>query len=208
MTALSPHSEIRKTRLRHLPNAISVARLASTPILLWLASQDLEKAFSWLLVVALASDAVDGLLARRFSWTSRIGSLFDSLADAILTLTAAYGVWVFHPYVFTDYGFVVWLLLGMWGFEHLLAFLRYGRPSSFHTGLVRVAVLFFAVFLVILFLSGFQVWLFYLVAAASLAAVLEEIAMIALLPDWTPDLRGGLVEVLRGRSVRRRGEQG
>ena len=88
--------------------------------------------------------------------------------------------------------------------EHFLAFLRYGRPSSFHTGLVRIAVFVFDAFLAVLFLIGFQAWLFYLAAIASLAAVLEEIAMILVMPDWSPDLRGGLVEALR----RRRGSGG
>lgn len=207
MTALPDSTENAKTWLRHLPNAISVARLASTPVLLWMASEQMQTAFSWLLVVALASDAVDGMLARRFSWTSRMGSLFDSLADALLTLTAAYGVWVFHADVFTEHSFLIWLVLGMWAFEHFLAFLRYGRPSSFHTRLVRAAVFIFGCFLAVLFLYGFQLWLFYLAAAASLAGVLEEIAMIVVLSDWTPDLRGGLVEALRRRREARQRRQ-
>lgn len=206
MTALTDARDKGPTWLRQLPNAISVARLAATPVLFWMASEDMETPFSWLLVAALASDAVDGLLARRFSWTSRLGSLFDAVADAVLTLTAAYGVWIFHPDVFTEYSFTIWLVLGMWAFEHFLAFLRYGRPSSFHTRLVRLAVFFFGCFLAVLFLFGFQAWLFYLTAIASLVAVLEEIAMIVVLPDWTPDLRGGLAEVLRRRRELRRQE--
>jgi phosphatidylglycerophosphate synthase len=170
-----------------------------------MASQQMQRAFAWLLVVALASDAIDGLLARRYAWTSRIGSLFDSLADAILTLTAAWGVWVFHPRVFAEHSFVIWLVLGMWALEHFLAFIRYGRPSSFHTRLVRGAVFIFGCFLAVLFLYGFQAWLFYLAAAASLAGVLEEISMIVVLPDWTPDVRGGLAEALRRRRFAQRG---
>lgn len=206
MTSLTDTRDKRRTWLRQLPNAISVARLAATPVLYWMASEHMEAPFSWLLVAALASDAVDGLLARRYAWTSRLGSLFDAVADAVLTLTAAYGVWVFHPDVFTGYSFTIWLVLGMWAFEHFLAFLRYGRPSSFHTRLVRLAVFFFGCFLAVLFLIGFQAWLFYLTAITSLAAVLEEIAMIVVMPDWTPDLRGGLTEALRRRREMRRRE--
>jgi phosphatidylglycerophosphate synthase len=205
MTSLTDTRDKRRTWLSQLPNAISVARLAATPVLYWMATEDMEAPFAWLLVAALASDAVDGLLARRYAWTSRLGSLFDAVADAVLTLTAAYGVWVFHPDVFTGYSFTIWLVLGMWAFEHFLAFLRYGRPSSFHTRLVRLAVFFFGCFLAVLFLIGFQAWLFYLTAITSLAAVLEEIAMIVVMPDWTPDLRGGLTEALRRRrEIRRR----
>ena len=188
--------------LRHLPNAISVARLASTPVLVWLAWTSRETAFTWLLIAALASDAVDGMLARSFGWASSIGSLFDSVADATLMLTTAYGVWVFHPYVFTEYGVIIWTVIALWAVEHIVALVRYGRLSSFHTALVRHGVLVFSIFLGVLFLFGFQLWLFYLSAILSVAAVLEQLAMIALLPEWTPDLRGGLPEVLR----RRRGQ--
>lgn len=186
--------------LRHLPNAISIARLASTPVLVWLAWTSRETAFTWLLIAALASDGVDGMLARAFGWTSRIGSLLDSVADAALMLTSAYGVWVFHPYVFTEYGVIIWTLIALWALEHLVALFRYRRLSSFHTALVRYGVLVFSVFLVVLFLFGFVGWLFYLSVMFSLAAVLEQLAMIALLPQWTPDLRGGLPEVLRRRT--------
>lgn len=188
-----------KSLLRHLPNAISIARLASTPVLVWMATVDMERAFAWLLVAALASDALDGMLARRFSWTSRLGSMFDSLADAILMLTAAYGVWVFHPYVFADYGIAIWTVIALWTLQHLLAIFRYGKPASFHTRLVRIGVLIFSVFIIVLFLLGFYPWLFYLTVAASLAGVLEEMIMIFLVPKWTPDLRGGLLEVVRRR---------
>lgn len=196
--------EINRSRsvLRHLPNAISVARLLSTPLLVWLAWSQKERLFAWLLIIALASDGLDGILARAFDWTSRLGSLLDSVADAALMLTAAYGVWVFHFQVYADHGLLIWLVLGLWGFQHLLALFRYRRLASFHTGLVRLAVLVFAIFVVVLFLWGFYVWLFYLSVSLSLAAVLEEVAMVLLIPDWSPNLRGGLREVLRRRRSR------
>ena len=168
-----------------------------------MAAAGMERAYAWLLVAALVSDAVDGILARRFSWTSRLGSLFDSLADAILMLVAAYGVWVFHPYVFEDYGVAIWTVIGLWALQHLLAFVRYGRPASFHTGLVRVAVMAFGLFLATLFMLGFERWLFFSSVALSLAGVCEEMILILLLPEWTPDLRGGLLEVLRRRAAER-----
>ena len=202
-SALTLEDAHQKTLLRHLPNAISVARLACTPILAWMAASGMERSFAWLLLAALASDAVDGLLARKFAWTSRIGSLFDSLADAILMLIAAYGIWVFHPYVFDQYGAAIWTVIGLWAFQHLLAFIRYGRPASFHTRLVRIAVMTFSLFIVTLFLISFQAWLFLLAVVMSLIGVCEELIMILLVPEWTPNLRGGLIQVLRRRAAQR-----
>jgi CDP-diacylglycerol--glycerol-3-phosphate 3-phosphatidyltransferase len=83
--------------------------------------------------------------------------------------------------------------------EHVAALVRYGRFSSFHTALVRLAVLVFASFVAVLFLLGFYPWLFYLAAGLSILAVTEQLIMIWLVPNWSPDLRGGLIEVRKRR---------
>ncbi len=185
--------------IRHLPNAISLARLCCVPVLAWLAWVRLETPFVWLTVLALGSDGVDGWIARHFGCVSRLGSMLDSIADALLMMIIGYGTWVFHPIVYTEYGWLIALVVGLWMLEHLCAFLRYGRPSSFHTGLTRFGVAVFAVFITVMFLFRFEPWLLWITAAVSILAVLEQMAMLWLLPDWTPDLRGGLPEVLRRR---------
>jgi len=40
-----------------------------------------------LFVVAAASDGVDGWLAKRFAWTSRLGKFLDPLADKLLLVS-------------------------------------------------------------------------------------------------------------------------
>lgn len=82
------------TPLRHLPNLLCVLRmLMVAPIVLLL----VQGQWSWALaLIALAgfSDGLDGFLAKRFGWQSRLGSLLDPAADKLLlvalfvTLTA------------------------------------------------------------------------------------------------------------------------
>lgn len=79
---------------RHLPNAITGLRLAMAPVLLWLLWAGHYDAALWLAVVAGASDAVDGLLAKRFQWQSRLGSLLDPVADKLLLACAFLGLWL------------------------------------------------------------------------------------------------------------------
>jgi phosphatidylglycerophosphate synthase len=45
--------------LRHIPNSISAARILSVPVLIVLAWQHREDAFTWLLLAALLSDILD-----------------------------------------------------------------------------------------------------------------------------------------------------
>ena len=71
---------------RHLPNAITLTRIALVAPLVWLIAH--HRFGSALVVVAIAgaSDALDGLLAKRFGWRSWLGGVLDPLADKILLI--------------------------------------------------------------------------------------------------------------------------
>lgn len=71
-------------RLSWIPNAICVARIILVvPIVLALLRLQFELALA-LVVVAGVSDAIDGFLAKRFDWRTRIGGLLDPAADKLL----------------------------------------------------------------------------------------------------------------------------
>lgn len=80
--------------LNWLPNAISMMRIALVaPILILI----LNGSFGWALALfwlAGFSDGVDGYLAKRFSWHTRLGALLDPIADKLLVaglfITLAY----------------------------------------------------------------------------------------------------------------------
>lgn len=76
-------------RLDWLPNAITLARMAAAPPLAWLIVAGRESEALLLAAVAGISDGVDGYLAKRNGWTSRLGALLDPIADKLL-LSAAY----------------------------------------------------------------------------------------------------------------------
>ena len=57
--------------------------------------------------------------------------------------------------------------------------LRYGRLSSFHTYLSKVVANLLGLFIGWLFLFGFEPWLLYVAAGASIVASLEEIALLS-----------------------------
>lgn len=70
--------------LRWLPNAISLLRIALiAPVLVLILDARFDIALA-LFFVAGFSDSVDGYLAKRFGWHSRIGALLDPVADKLL----------------------------------------------------------------------------------------------------------------------------
>ncbi|HET9122869.1 MAG TPA: CDP-alcohol phosphatidyltransferase family protein [Acidiferrobacteraceae bacterium] len=75
-------------KLDHLPNAITMSRVALVPVLiLLLRAHDYPHA---LVVFAIAgfSDALDGFIAKRFGLVSQLGAVLDPLADKILLISA------------------------------------------------------------------------------------------------------------------------
>lgn len=70
-----------------MPNAICVLRiLLVAPIVLALARDE----FAWALMligVAGLSDGLDGFLAKRFDWRTRLGGLLDPAADKLLLIS-------------------------------------------------------------------------------------------------------------------------
>lgn len=73
---------------RHLPNLISGLRvLLVLPVFWAISGRDYGVALL-IAAVAGASDAVDGYLAKRFDWQSRLGGMLDPLADKLLLMAA------------------------------------------------------------------------------------------------------------------------
>lgn len=72
---------------RWVPNAICVVRLLLVgPVVLLLLAENYTAALT-LIVVAGMSDALDGFLAKRFDWRTRLGSLLDPAADKLLLVS-------------------------------------------------------------------------------------------------------------------------
>lgn len=70
--------------LRWLPNAISIMRIALVPPILWCILAQRYDVALVLFFFAGFSDGVDGFLAKRFDWGTRLGGLLDPVADKLL----------------------------------------------------------------------------------------------------------------------------
>jgi cardiolipin synthase len=73
---------------RFLPNAICIARmLLVAPLVAWIIDGRYGAALL-VLVIAGVSDGLDGFLAKRFDWRTRLGGLLDPAADKLLLVSA------------------------------------------------------------------------------------------------------------------------
>jgi CDP-diacylglycerol--glycerol-3-phosphate 3-phosphatidyltransferase len=76
----------------NIANLITVARILLAPVFIWLvlvADADDNVALRWiataLFVIAIATDGVDGMLARSRNLVTNVGILLDPIADKVLT---------------------------------------------------------------------------------------------------------------------------
>lgn len=96
--------------LRHLPNALCVARmLLALPVAVLLVRQQYMQTML-VFGIAAITDGLDGFLAKRFHWTTELGKALDPLADKILLVTAFIAltwlgivpIWLAVPVVLRD----------------------------------------------------------------------------------------------------------
>jgi cardiolipin synthase (CMP-forming) len=183
---------------RNTPNAISIARLCASVFLLATIFQHRIDFFKWLLLACLLSDILDGLIARTFHLTSKLGASLDSAADMLTMLSGFVGVYVFQR-AFVDEHFAGLLIVGVFYIvEILAALIRYGKLSSFHTLLDRVAAYAGGIFVISLFLWGYHDWLFQLTVLVYVASLTEEMILILILPEWKTDV-GNIFRVLAAK---------
>ncbi len=77
---------------RDIPNIISAFRICLVPVLVW---QVLEEQYTNVLVlffIAGLSDGLDGFLAKRYGWVSRLGSILDPIADKFLLVSSFFAL--------------------------------------------------------------------------------------------------------------------
>ncbi|TFD23215.1 CDP-diacylglycerol--glycerol-3-phosphate 3-phosphatidyltransferase [Cryobacterium sp. TMT2-23] len=75
----------------NLPNLITVVRILLAPLFIWmlLADAGQDGALRWwaalLFIVAIATDGIDGAIARRHNLVTDLGKILDPIADKVLT---------------------------------------------------------------------------------------------------------------------------
>jgi len=82
----------------NLPNAITVVRILLAPVFFWMLLADggddggLRIAAALLFIVAIATDGIDGHIARSRGLVTDLGKLLDPIADKVLTGAALIGL--------------------------------------------------------------------------------------------------------------------
>lgn len=112
----------------NLPNSITMSRIATVPLLIWVLSPEFpgrglhgeqELAASLLFILASITDGLDGYLARRRKQITTMGMLLDPLADKLMVSAAFIILVAYTPGIMKP-----WIAVLVIGREFLVSGLR------------------------------------------------------------------------------------
>lgn len=172
---------------RFWPNLLTATRIALMPAVLAAAVAGSRSWFTALIAAALATDALDGFLARRLKAFSEFGRKLDSAADYVTLVTGVWGIALLWPDVMRRE--LPWVVTGLAAFLAVIVygFVRLGRAPCYHTWASKAGAMVCPLTLVPLLMGGtaapFHAAIVWLVLAG-----LEEIAIALVLPHHAGEM--------------------
>lgn len=169
----------------YIINAITLYRIVTVPLLLWLLFTGQYAVFKWGIALSFFTDLIDGFLARTFRVTSVAGTKLDSIGDDLTVAVALTGLIVIFPGFVREHSSILIVLLVVFLIQLGYSMIRYGRMSNFHTWLAKTAALLQGCFLILCFFTGDPSRVFFYIATGiTLLELVEEIVLVHYLPQW------------------------
>ncbi len=171
-----------------IPNLLSIFRLVAAPFLLYLAWLGAAEAFLILLAISLASDALDGFLARRWSQESELGTRLDSWGDLANYLLVPLCAWWLWPEIIRREFAVFWLVVGNFTVPLIIGLIKFHRIPGYHTWMTKFAAVLMVPAIYLLFLE-ITPWLFRIAAMIQLIMAIEELAITLYLKELESNVK-------------------
>lgn len=175
--------------VRHIPTALVILRVV---IAVFLVLDALDgKTGAWFVagfIIASLSDALDGMIARRFNVATTMGSMLDGYADVVLYGAVLWCIWLAHREVIKAFSAPLLVLAATQLISWLISLARYGRITSYHSYIAKAwAVAIFAA-VVSLFAFNYPGIFFWLVIILGVISNIEDISITLIIPRWSHDV--------------------
>tara|TARA_R110001583_G_scaffold46977_1_gene147147 strand:+ start:1232 stop:1810 length:579 start_codon:yes stop_codon:yes gene_type:complete len=168
----------------------SFYRIIAAPLLIILLYIGNREVFTWFLLISYCTDAIDGFLARKLKITSARGSQLDSFGDQITFIIGLIGILVFE-YNFIQENYVLIIVsFSPYIFQMLIAFIKYGKSTAFHTYLAKLSAIVQSIFILWLLFFEPVYWLFYVMIILGILETIEEVALIFMYDNWVAGVKG------------------
>jgi phosphatidylglycerophosphate synthase len=190
---------------RRLPiaDALSTTRLLVIPVLWFAALNGSGRIVGLGLLLAGATDFLDGHLARRLNQTSSRGAQLDSLADATLLVSATAWIELLHPEILRENTALLAAASGLYLASLLTSLIKFHRLGTLHLFSSRVAGGSLYSFALVTLITGvYEPPLLWLAAAALIASSAETLVAHLVLSAVDENM-GSIVLAVRRRAESR-----
>jgi phosphatidylglycerophosphate synthase len=163
------------------PNLLSGLRIALMPAVLTAAMAGSRLWFVVLIAASLATDGLDGFLARRLNAFSDFGRKLDSAADYLTMITGLAGIALLWPGIMRRE--LPWVAAGLAAFFGVIVFgfIRLGRAPCYHTWASKIGVIGCALSMIPL-LGEWSAAPFHVMIVLQIFAAVEEVIITILVP--------------------------
>ena len=172
----------------NLPNFVSFIRILLAPVLFYFALTEKPVWFLATLMFSGFTDVLDGFLARILGQITAMGSRLDSWGDFTIYTTMAICAWMLWPDIVAEEIISYIVIVISFTSPVIVGLLKFRTITSYHTWMVKVAVVVTFVGYILLF-AGWLDWPFRVAAVFCAVAALEEIAITLLIHQEHVDVR-------------------
>lgn len=173
-----------------IPNILSLYRILIFPFILYLLVIKNESLVFLFITISLITDILDGLIARVFKMQTRIGAKLDSLADTGTYILAFIAIYLFRWNEIKNEWVILFVFFVIWVLSYAVVLIKFKGLIGLHTYLSKITGYLQGAFIVLLFLFGYNVWLFYLCLCAGILACVEEIIIIMVIRQPISNVKG------------------
>lgn len=185
----------------NLPNLLSAFRILCAPALLALAWNGATVIFLVLFGLALTSDVLDGVLARRLGLESDLGARLDQWADFALWISFPFGAWWLWPDIVGREAPYIALAFACLLLPTAIAYAKYREVPGYHTHTAKLSAVLMGIAVPLLLVFDVP-GPFRIAALFMLVSAVDELGITILSPKCLHDVPSVLhVARLRGRQA-------
>jgi cardiolipin synthase (CMP-forming) len=173
-----------------IPNILSLYRIIIFPFVLWLILSNNEKLFAIFITISLATDILDGLIARTFKMQTNIGVKLDSWADLGTYILAFIAIGLFKWQEIKPHSLMLYVFAGIMALSYIVVFVKFRGLIGLHTYMFKITGYLQGAFIVSLFLWGFYLGPYYICLIWGTLACIEEIIIILILKQPKSNVKG------------------
>ncbi|MEX2206483.1 MAG: CDP-alcohol phosphatidyltransferase family protein [Myxococcota bacterium] len=171
----------------NVPNVLSAFRIVCVPVLLVLAWHGALALFLIGFAIGLATDVLDGVIARRLGQVTDFGARLDQWGDFALWISLPLAAWWLWPDTIKREAAYVGLALTCMVLPTAIAYLKYRAVPGYHTWSVKFGSVAMGVSAALLLLFDIA-WPFRVAALFQVVCAIDELGITALLAQCHHDV--------------------